>query len=200
MRVVKSPAEIACMREAARIVERVMRDRHRRGRSPACASATPWRDLRRPGRAARPSSAATTVVRADAADRRRHLDAAPDVERRAVRDAARRRSSSSAAAATATTARSPAPCSSASRRPKLTETAEVDRRGPRDGARRGRPGRDCEAVEAAWRGVIAPPRPREGVADRLLGRPRLPARLGRAHDQPAARRHERAAGRRWRST
>ena len=72
--------------------------------------------------------------------------------------------------------------------------ASTPRRRPARASRRrsppsGRASR-CEEVEAAWRRHIASARPREVVAHRLLGRARLSARLGRAHDEPAPGRHD----------
>ena len=58
-----------------------------------------------------------------------------------------------------------------------------------------RPGATCAEVEAVWQRVLNRQRLQQGESRRLLDRPRLPPRLGRADREPAPRRHHRAGAR-----
>ena len=193
VRAVKSPAEIALMREAARIAERVM---------------APAIDAVEPG--VRQCDAVAAIYdaqvrgadggrrrlsrdRADAPDRPGHLDAAPDLERRPVRE---RRGDDPRACGL----RPALPLPDRAHRVPRRAAAQADRdgrghrRGPGGRARRGAArAPPASEVEAAWREHIA----RHGLekASRIgysVGA-RLSARLGRAHDEPAPGRHD-AAG------
>ena len=137
VRAVKSPAEIDCMRDAARIAERVMRGGHRRDRARRAPVRRRGGDLRRAGARDGGDGRRLPGDRADAADRRGHLDAAPDVERRAVR--ARRGDDPRARGLPP-----PLPLPDRAHRVPRRPAGEADRdgaahrRGPGDGARRGR--------------------------------------------------------------
>ena len=194
-RAVKSPAEIGYMRKR-RPHRRGDARPHRREGPPRHPQVRPRRrDPRRRHPRRRRRSAATTrpSCRCSPPAPTPPPRTSPGTTSRCAR--ARAPSSRSPAATTATTARCRAPSSSGARpRPSSTPRAAT-LEGMEAGLAAARPGNTCEDIAKAFFAVLAEARHRQGQPHRLLDRPQLPARLGRAHHEPAPRRPHRAAAR-----
>ena len=177
IRAMKSPAEIAYLRKAARLAEGAITGRVRCHRSRGTGVRRGGQDLRRPG------GGAGGICR-------RHHGAAADDPAGVMR---RRRTSCGATGASLAMRRSPSssparacmippgwrePSSSASRSNALSRLPQPFSRGTRGSARRhstGRHGRRGGNIVAAGH---RPPRAEKGIAHRLFDRHRLSAGLG----------------------
>ena len=179
VRAIKSPAELELMRTAGRIVERAMAagiDAVAAGRAPVRRGRG---DLRR-RRCAAPTGSAATTPRSCRCCRPAPGTGTPHLtwsdepfsagEATILELAGCYRRYHCPMARTVFLGRPPR---------RLADTADGDpsRASRRRWARCG-PGVRCEQVEAAWRGEIASARPREVVADRLLGRASATRRTG----------------------
>ena len=198
IRAVKSAPEIAYLRKASTLAEAAVArglrgDRAGRARVRRHRPHPGGADRRQPGFRRRHHRSA-----ADHPRRRERLGAAHHVERPAVR---RQRDDRAG-----TCRRLPPLCRRAGQNDAARQDADACRghgkggdRGHGRGARCGQAGNDRRSGRGGMAQGHPALRAEEGIAHRLFHRRRLSAGLGRAHDQPAARRQDGAATRQRRS-